>query len=184
MHPMIDQQSQCDAALLRRYLNGELSAGEESDVIQHLDKCAHCQQEIESLAASAADWDDVRRLLTPDASAPLAVARPVTAGPAVSAGETGASDLAACSTNESRLDFLAPTDDPFRSMSGDDRLTHLTWRGHMAATKTRLKAVHSTAQVEAWAWSYIQPLPRPNGPQRQPFDSCKKNKILLICTYR
>ena len=112
MHPMIDQQSQCDAALLRRYLNGELSAGEESDVIQHLDKCAHCQQEIESLAASAADWDDVRRLLTPDASAPLPVARPVTAGPAVSARETSASDLAACSANESRLDFLAPTDDP------------------------------------------------------------------------
>jgi hypothetical protein len=181
---MINQHSKCDANRLRRYLAGELPPSEEANLVQHLDNCPHCQQEIESLAASAADWDDVRRLLTPDASAPLAVARPVTAGPAVSAGETGASDLAACSTNESRLDFLAPTDDPFRSMSGDDRLTHLTWRGHMAATKTRLKAVHSTAQVEAWAWSYIQPLPRPNGPQRQPFDSCKKNKILLICTYR
>jgi serine/threonine-protein kinase len=109
---MIDNNPNCDAIRLRRYLAGELMADEETDVVRHLDQCAHCQQQIESLAASDAEWNDVRRLLTPDASAPVAVSRPAIADPAHGAEDTGVTEISALSSAESRLDFLAPTDDP------------------------------------------------------------------------
>jgi serine/threonine protein kinase len=110
---MNENTSQCDATRLRRYLAGELAASEESGVIQHLDNCPHCQREIESLAASADEWNDIRSLLTPVGSAPRAVSRSMIAGLVVSAGETSPSDLAAaCAMGEGRLEFLAPTDDP------------------------------------------------------------------------
>jgi serine/threonine-protein kinase len=106
------QNPNCDDTIIRRYLSGDLLPNEEAHVVKHLDHCARCQQEIESLAASADEWNDVRRLLTPDASAPLAVSLPVIAGAAVSAADTGATEPGALSSSEGRLDFLAPTDDP------------------------------------------------------------------------
>ena len=110
---MIGHPSQCDPTRLRRYLAGELAADDETSIITHLDNCPHCQREIESLAASADEWDDVRRLLTPDGVSPLAASPSMIASPQLHIGETPQIDFAgARSSAESRLDFLAPTDDP------------------------------------------------------------------------
>ncbi|MEX2138284.1 MAG: serine/threonine-protein kinase [Pirellulales bacterium] len=110
---MPGDNSRCDPARLRRYVAGELATNDETEIINHLDNCRECQHQIESLAASAAEWDDVRRLLTPDCSSPRTGWASMVANPLVHTGETHEMDFAALLPGaEARLDFLAPTDDP------------------------------------------------------------------------
>jgi serine/threonine-protein kinase len=108
---MIGNNQNCDVEQLRRYLAGELAVGDEDTLVRHLDDCSHCQREVEFLAASAAEWEDVRTVLgAPPAQeySPSVAARPV-----VHVDETSDNDLAATGRRvDTRLDFLAPTDDP------------------------------------------------------------------------
>jgi serine/threonine-protein kinase len=110
---MSGHSSQCDPSHLRRYLSGELAADDETSIVTHLDNCPRCQLEIESLAASADEWNDVRRLLTPDGASPHYESPAMIASPQLHIGETPQIDFAGSPTStEARLDFLTPTDDP------------------------------------------------------------------------
>jgi len=108
---MIENNAKCDISRLRRYLAGGLAADEEHELVRHLDDCSHCQQQVESLAASVAEWDDVRRILA--LSSAQECSPSVVASPPLCAGETSEIDLAAPGHSvDGRLDFFAPTDDP------------------------------------------------------------------------
>src|SRR5687768_2615840 len=108
---MNDIGSQCDVTKLRRYLAGELAAGDEDTLVRHLDDCSRCQREVESLAASAAEWDDVRTVLR--SSSAQECLPSVAARPALHADETSDIDMSASGRRvDTCLDFLAPTDDP------------------------------------------------------------------------
>jgi hypothetical protein len=111
---MIQQTPQCDDAVLRRYLAGELGASAEAKVVEHLDGCTRCQMEIESLAASAADWHAAGEFLRSPSSneggrggrSLVAIRSPI------DYCDTSQSDVAGARVGETRLEFLAPTDDP------------------------------------------------------------------------
>jgi serine/threonine-protein kinase len=108
---MIQHTPQCDDAVLRRYLAGQLQSSEEAKVVEHLDACTRCQMEIESLAATAADWQAAGEFLkSPSRSA---AGRSVVAVRSLIEGcDTSQSEPERARVGETRLEFLAPTDDP------------------------------------------------------------------------
>src|SRR5262245_52286351 len=96
----------CDPQSLVRYLRGDLSEAEESQVVGHLDECLACRDEIERAAGSRDWWRDARVCLTPQPDAPPESSCEAEAlRPAAPGAANG--DLAGISLN-----FLGPTDDP------------------------------------------------------------------------
>ena len=45
------------------FLDGRLSAEEETELVEHLDACDACRERLESMAADIDDWSDVRVFL-------------------------------------------------------------------------------------------------------------------------
>jgi len=65
---MTPLSSQCNAALLLRSLNDQLSEPQEEQLADHLSECEACRQQLEALASDAASWNHVGRVLRNEAS--------------------------------------------------------------------------------------------------------------------
>ncbi|WP_373650436.1 protein kinase domain-containing protein [Schlesneria sp. DSM 10557] len=98
---MFTRMSHYDREQLQRMLNGELPEATQTAVVRHLENCTGCQQQMESLAATAHWWEETR-----DALAGL---QP----------HTNSSEFSGLSMHPAEesirtvpLDFLAPSDNP------------------------------------------------------------------------
>ena len=67
--------SPCNATLLQRSLNDQLSEQQEEQLAAHLSECDACRQQLEALASDAAGWNDVGRVLRDETSGEHAAAR-------------------------------------------------------------------------------------------------------------
>jgi serine/threonine-protein kinase len=63
---MATHNIQCDAAIVRRYLDRHLGADDESALESHLDHCAACRRTIDDSAAEDSWWHDASRFLPAD----------------------------------------------------------------------------------------------------------------------
>lgn len=54
-----------DAQQLQRLLASEHDVVEAADLLEHLETCGACRQQLEKLAADAGSWDDAQRFLSP-----------------------------------------------------------------------------------------------------------------------
>ena len=61
---MLARAAQCDHDRLRRLLDGDLSEHDEAVVASHVESCATCRQQLESLAADAEMWRETSDLLS------------------------------------------------------------------------------------------------------------------------
>ncbi len=66
--------SLCDATLLQRSLNDQLSEQQQEQLAAHLSECDVCRQQLEALASDAASWKDVGRVLREETSGEHAAA--------------------------------------------------------------------------------------------------------------
>ena len=66
--------SHCDATLLQRSLNDQLSEQQEEQLAAHLSECDACRRQREALASEAAGWTHVGRVLRDETSGEHAAA--------------------------------------------------------------------------------------------------------------
>ena len=66
--------SPCNATLLQRSLNDQLSEQQEEQLAAHLSDCDACRQQLEALASDAASWNHVGKVLRDETSGEHAVA--------------------------------------------------------------------------------------------------------------
>ncbi len=98
---MFARTSDCDRERLKRLLDGQLPETAQTDVALHLETCADCRQQMETLAAHESWWADTRDALSGvDGRTGSSFFDAIDSLPA----ETGASSVP--------LDFLAPSDNP------------------------------------------------------------------------
>ena len=104
---MNTNQNQCDQLSLSRMLDDELADDEQSQLIEHLDRCETCRQALQTRAADDSMWVEAATFLTPapddDELTEVDFTR-ASDEVGVASDETIAANLAA-------LDFLAPSDD-------------------------------------------------------------------------
>lgn len=107
---MVVNRQCCRPEQLEMLLEGQLTDHEEITLVRHLDTCAMCRKQLESLAGDIDDWSDVRESLR--------TGQPVLRR-AVGTGEDSPTDAMldqvpaeAPGDHRPPLDFLAPTDDP------------------------------------------------------------------------
>ncbi len=97
---MVKRMYECDQNRLRSYLDDELSGGDQSELADHLDRCADCQAALERLAAGTRLWDDLRGL-------GHMAGRPA---PGLRPEDRGDEARAFGSAEAIELDFLAPSE--------------------------------------------------------------------------
>ncbi len=98
---MFARTSDCDRERLKLLLDGELPETAQTVVARHLETCADCRQQMETLAANENWWADTRDALSGvDGRTGSSFFDAIDSTPA----ETGASTVP--------LDFLAPSDNP------------------------------------------------------------------------
>ena len=98
---MFARTSDCDRERLKRLLDGQLPETAQTDVALHLETCADCRQQMETLAANENWWADTRDALSGvNGRSGSSFFDAIDALPA----ETGDSSVP--------LDFLAPSDNP------------------------------------------------------------------------
>jgi formylglycine-generating enzyme required for sulfatase activity/serine/threonine protein kinase/tetratricopeptide (TPR) repeat protein len=102
-----------DPAHLARLLEGELSEAEQSDLTEHLDSCARCQQAVQELASGGRTWAEVAAYLKHEHSRTekepaLQQAVAELAGPA----RTEETQTEPRGDNNDSLEFLAPSTKP------------------------------------------------------------------------
>ena len=73
-NPMTPISSHCDATLLQRSLNDQLSEQQEEELAAHLSECDACRRQLEALASEAAGWTHVGRVLRDETSGEHAAA--------------------------------------------------------------------------------------------------------------
>ena len=66
--PMTPISSHCDATLLQRSLNDQLSELQEEQLASHLGECQICRRQLEALASDAASWNQVGTVLREETS--------------------------------------------------------------------------------------------------------------------
>ncbi len=89
---MPNQKTCFDRTTLANYLSEQLSESEETSIQSHLDDCAHCQQQLEQVAADQTMWASLKQH-TP-----------------VSTDTSSESEVD--QRRQTLIEFLAPTDDP------------------------------------------------------------------------
>jgi serine/threonine protein kinase len=102
-----------DPAHLARLLEGELSEAEQTDLTEHLDGCARCQQAVQELASGGRTWAEVAAYLKheharTEKEPALQQAVAELAGPA----RTDETQTEPGAGNDQALDFLAPSTKP------------------------------------------------------------------------
>jgi serine/threonine protein kinase len=97
----------CDPELLSGFLSGALSTTAERQLVEHLDSCARCQQQVEQLAGSQRWWHEAQIFLSPEKEENWGTTSIVL--PLADEHENDGADEGAPTIS---LDFLAPTDDP------------------------------------------------------------------------
>jgi serine/threonine protein kinase len=133
----------CDTRQLKLLIAGELKPTAEAAVTEHLNRCAHCQREIETLAADDSLWQDAIEALSTD--------QPPPKDPC---GET------------LTLSFLAPSDDPHSlGRIGHYEIMGVIGRG---GTGVVLKAFDSTLHRNV-AIKVLSPHLAASGPARTRF---------------
>ncbi|MHB0960369.1 MAG: serine/threonine-protein kinase [Pirellulaceae bacterium] len=104
---MVARRSACDPRRIRSLLQGQLFGRCQAELESHLETCEDCRHELETLAASADWWADVRRCL--GRTSPSSIRMPATAGSEAKgdiAREDGADSLVGFPQ------FLDPSADP------------------------------------------------------------------------
>lgn len=96
-HPtMVAHASQCDRQRLQKLLDGELPESAQTDVAAHVETCAACRFQLESIAADQTLWQEVQSALSDD-----------NGGLSISSKESDRADSPSIP-----LDFLSPSDNP------------------------------------------------------------------------
>jgi serine/threonine protein kinase/tetratricopeptide (TPR) repeat protein len=110
----MSQTTACpDPAHLARLLEGELTESEQTELTEHLDSCARCQQAVQQLASGGKTWAEVAAYLKHEQSRTenepaLQQAVAELAGPA----RTDETQTEPRADHEDSLDFLAPSTKP------------------------------------------------------------------------
>jgi len=100
---MVASNSECDRQRLRELLDDKLPQESQDELAKHLNSCADCRKELESLAAGPQWWSDAQQLLSTEVNLK---------------NSTSADNVSKSSINlipnatSSRLNFLSPSDDP------------------------------------------------------------------------
>lgn len=136
----------CDTRQLRLLIAGELKPTAEAAVTEHLNRCAHCQREIETLAADDSLWQDAIEALSCDID-----------------GQPPPKDA---DNEKLSLSFLAPSDDPHSlGRIGHYEILGVIGRG---GTGVVLKAFDSTLHRNV-AIKVLSPHLAASGPARTRF---------------
>jgi len=99
---MVLSNSQCDRRQLRELLDDRLPPKSQDELARHLESCADCRKELESLAAGQDWWDDAQQLLSTMVNLMGATSTDNVLAPSNKVHNAG------CMT----LEFLSPSDDP------------------------------------------------------------------------
>src|SRR5262249_3592996 len=104
---VVNRTCRCDVSRLRLLLDDALPPGQQDEVLAHLDSCAGCQREIESLAADETWWEQLRGVpaATTDVPASLALAL-------ATREDGGAGTTSTVPDERTCLGFLDPTGEP------------------------------------------------------------------------
>ncbi len=106
---MVSHSFRCDRNRLRLLLDDRVPEDRLADLARHVETCADCRRKLESLAAEAPWWSDVRQFLRPETSEESPTGE-------VGAGEPGfggaAADAGGPPSRTPPLPFLATSDDP------------------------------------------------------------------------
>ncbi len=100
---MVLSSSQCDPELLRQLLDDRLPQESQNELARHLESCAVCRKELESLAAGPDWWSDAQQLLSTVVNLETSTN---------TANATKPSEISADIPESLRLGFLSPSDDP------------------------------------------------------------------------
>lgn len=129
---MVARFSICDTNRLRLAVSNQLAEPAQTELAEHLQSCAQCRDELERLAAGDPWWSDVHEYLLAEAE------RSTAGGTAQAFRPTSAAAAAAPPpprrkpTDESRLSFLRPSDDPTKlGRLGAYQITEVLGRGGM-----------------------------------------------------
>src|SRR5262245_22940401 len=98
-------QVSCDRVRLHRYLTGELAEAEEAQLVEHLDECGPCREQLEASAGEPSWWHEARTLLSDDAL-------DETRDPELAAATADGSEAGDALLSKTVQAMLAPTDDP------------------------------------------------------------------------
>jgi serine/threonine-protein kinase len=98
---MVASHNPCDPNRLRQLLANRLPESNQPEVEAHLQQCKACQAKLDQLAGGAKWWKEVSRFLGDDSE-----------GVSASYGPTTSIPGQALHSNDARLDFLTPSDDP------------------------------------------------------------------------
>jgi WD40 repeat protein len=118
---MIRQADCPDAVRLQDLLDGMLPDVEQAELTRHLDQCARCQQQLETLAVGGRPWSGISRLARwrsqaePSLGRAIAELKQALSGPSEEAIAATRSHVAAPTEDEAEepiLDFLSPSEQP------------------------------------------------------------------------
>jgi eukaryotic-like serine/threonine-protein kinase len=113
---MTPSKSQCDPARLRLLLDEKLPAKSQDDLSKHLESCADCRRELESLAAGPDWWNDAQQLLSTIVNFKNSTSADNVQNDIKNQTSTdnvlSAGNILTPNAEVSRLGFLSPSDDP------------------------------------------------------------------------
>src|SRR3972149_440185 len=148
---MVLSNSQCDPQRLRQLLDDRLPQESQDDLARHLEACAGCRKELESLAAGPDWWSDAQRLLSTEVNM---------AGATSAENVQQPSDIKAETVDILRLGFLSPSNDPTKlGRLGPYEIIKVIGRGGMGIVLKGFDAAlnrHVAIKVLAPQWMHSE----------------------------